>query len=187
MSVTVFNTRLSVSFEKGPAIMKFLHRCWCLLLGALLPTACGDNIDAPEYGPAPEYGVPQATVKLDGVVVDVSGAPVRDIVVTMDGFGATASDIQGIWSLNKTGFAACVPDTQLVCSLEATDEDGVENGGPYPPTLVILDLEKTQSGSGNNLGTYEQHDIRIVMDDVIAEYGPECAKAARDRKGVDEG
>jgi putative lipoprotein (rSAM/lipoprotein system) len=162
--------------------MKLLNRFWCLLLGVLLPNSCSDN----SVDPTPEYGVPQATVILDGVVVDNLGAPVKDIVIEMDHFGSTVSDSLGNWSMENVGFDACVVDTQIACGLVATDVDGIENGGPYPPTLVGLDLEKTKPGGGFDQGTYEQHDIRIVMEDVIVEYGPQCAKAARDRKKNDD-
>ena len=155
--------------------MKFIHRCWCLLLGALLPSACSDNTN----GPLPEYGMPQATVKLDGEVVDVAGAPVRDIVVEMSGFGSTTTDASGKWLLDEVGYSSCVEDDKLSCGLEAKDVDGPANGGPYPPSLVVLDLQQTQPGSGWNLGTFEQHDVRIVMDDVAVEYGPQCATAKR--------
>lgn len=162
--------------------MKFLHRCWCLLLGALLPSSCTEDA----VDPAPEYGAPHATVILDGVVVDNLGAPVKDIVVEMDHFGSTTSDALGNWSLQGVGFDACVVDTLVACGLVATDVDGPDNGGPYAPTLVALDLEQTAPGSGFNLGTYEQHDIRIVMEDIPVEYGPQCAKTTRARKELDE-
>lgn len=158
--------------------MKFLHRCWCLLLGALLPSGCGDDT----IEPTPEYGVPYATVKLDGDVVDFVGQPVKDIVVEMDGFGSTTTDESGTWSLAANGFNACVTDSHLTCGLVATDVDGSANGGPYPPSMVVLDLEQTAPGHGFGVGTFEQHDIRIVMEDVLVEYGPQCvaAKLARE-------
>jgi hypothetical protein len=159
--------------------MKFLHRCWCLLLGALLPNACTDS----GVDPAPEYGVPQATLKLDGVVVDSRGAPVKDILIELDNFGSTTSDALGGWSMVSVGFDSCVIDTLTACGLVASDPAGP---GMYMPTLVNLDLVQTAPGSGFNLGTYEQHSIRIVMDDVAVEYGPECAKAAYGRKKLDE-
>lgn len=162
--------------------MRFLNRCWCLLLGMLLPSSCSDS----GVDPTPEYGVPQATVILDGTVVDNLGAPVKGIVIEMDHFGSTVSDSLGSWSMEDIGFDACVADTQVACGLVATDVDGSENGGPYPPTLVALDLEQTKPGNGFDMGTYEQHDITIVMEDVIVEYGPQCAKAARDRKKNDD-
>ena len=162
--------------------MKFLHRCWILLLGTLLPSACGDNpIDTVEYG------APIANLKVDGVVVDNVGAPVKDIVVELEGFGSTTSDAEGDWSLETSGFSSCLADTQVVCGLVASDVDGPDNGGPYPPTLVPLDLVKTKPGSGWNVGTYEQHDIRIVMEDILVEYGVPCAKAALKRKMDEEG
>ena len=163
--------------------MKFIHRCWCLLLGALLPQACSDN---PTDPPAPEYGAPYATVNLDGEVVDVAGAPVRDIVVEMDGFGSATSDASGKWSLESHGFSSCIADSQLTCGLEAKDVDGPDNGGPYPPSLVVLDLQQTQPGSGWNLGTFEQHDVKIVMEDVAVEYGPQCATAKRPENSDDD-
>ena len=157
--------------------MKFLHRCWLLLLGTLLPSACGDNpIDAVEYG------APIANLKVDGVVVDYAGTPVKDIVVEFDGFGSTTSDAEGDWSLESSGYSSCLADTQVVCGLVASDVDGSDNGGPFLPTLVPLDLVKTKPGSGWNVGTYEQHDIRIVMEEIAAEYGVPCAKAALARK-----
>jgi hypothetical protein len=165
--------------------MKFLHRCWCLLLGTLLPSACSDTTFSPEYGPTPEYGVPLATVIVDGVVVDLRGAPVKDIVVEMEHFGSTTSDSLGEWSMQNVGLDTCVVDTQTACGLEARDVDGIANGGPYPPTLVLLDLQQTVPGSDFSLGTWEQHDIRIVMEDVVVEYGPECAKAAYASKKLD--
>jgi hypothetical protein len=118
-------------------------------------------------------------VILDGVVVDNLGAPVKDIVVEMDSFGSTTSNDLGIWSLQSAGFSNCLADTLVACGLVASDVDGTDNGGPYPPTLVELDLEQTSPGSGFNLGTYEQHDIRIVMEDVAVEYGPQCATLKR--------
>jgi putative lipoprotein (rSAM/lipoprotein system) len=163
----------SRALEKGTTVMKFLHRCWCLLLGALLPSACSDNAN----GPTPEYGMPLATVNLDGEVVDVVGAPVRDIVVELDGFGSTTSDASGKWSLNGVGFNSCVADSQITCGLVAKDVDGAANGGPFPPTLTVLDLEQTAPGGGWSLGTFEQHDVKIVMEDVAIEYGPQCVAA----------
>lgn len=159
--------------------MKFIHRCWCLLLGAFLPNACSEN---PYDPPAPEYGAPYATVIVDGVVVDNLGAPIRNIRVEMNGFGATTSDTLGNWSIDTEGFASCVADTQIACGLEATEVDGLENGGPYQPTMVVLELEQTSPGSGFNLGTFEQHEITIVMEDMALEYGPQCAAAERARK-----
>lgn len=167
--------------------MKFLHRCWCLLLGALLPSACSDSPVDVEYGPAPEYGAPHATVIVDGVVVNNVGAPIKDIVVGLDGFGSTASDTLGRWSINKVGFSACLTDTLVNCGLEATDVDGADNGGPYDLELVILDLVKTSSGTGWNLGTWEQHDVRIVMEEPVMEYGPQCARVAREHDDADGG
>ena len=167
--------------------MKVLHRWWCLLLGALLPSACSESIvDPPEYGPAPEYGAPHATVILDGVVVNNLGSPIKDIVVELDGFGSTTSDTLGHWALNKVGFSSCLTDTLVACGLEATDVDDAENGGPYDPELVILDLEKTSPGIGWNLGTWEQHDVRIVLDEPAMEYGPQCARAARKHEKTDD-
>jgi putative lipoprotein (rSAM/lipoprotein system) len=153
--------------------MKFLNRCWCLLLGALLPAACSDNGVDPV-----EYGAPHATLNLDGVVADNLGTPVKDIVLEVEGFGSTTSDEQGVWSLQSVGFSSCLTDSMIVCGLTATDVDGTDNGGPYPPTLVELDVEKTEDGSGWNIGTFEQHDIRVIMEDVVVEYGPLCVRAA---------
>jgi putative lipoprotein (rSAM/lipoprotein system) len=146
-----------------------------MLLGALLPSACDEN---PTDPPTPEYGVPQATVKLDGVVVDERGAPVRDIRLELEGFGSATSDTLGVFSLSSTGFASCVVDSQLACGLEATDVDGPDNG-MYEPTMVVLDLQQSQPGSGWDLGTFEQHDIEVVMPDIGLEYGPICAAIER--------
>ena len=56
----------------------------------------------------------------------------------------------------------------------------------YMPTMVDLALVQTAVGSGWHMGIYEQHNIRIVMEDIAVEYGPECAKAAYGRKKLDE-
>ena len=158
------------------------------MIGVLLPGACSDNGLEPEplYGPVPEYGAPHATVILDGVVVDGTGDPIRDIAVELDGFGGTTSDSLGRWSLNRVGYSSCLTDSLVGCGLEATDVDSTENGGPYLPELVILDLDKTQDGSGYNLGTFEQHNIRIEMDETAVLYGPQCAAAARKRQESEE-
>ena len=114
---------------------------------------------------------------MDGEVVDVAGTPVKDIEVQMLGFGKTTTDESGKWSLGEVGYNQCIADSQLTCGLVATDVDGAANGGPYPPSMVVLDLEQTAPGGGWDMGTYEQHGLRIVMEDVYIEYGPQCVAA----------
>ncbi len=144
--------------------MRLIYRCMCLVLGAILGTGCNDP------GDVAEYGMPFALLKVDGRVVDRDGAPIPDVAVTLSGASARAdtTDAAGQW-----GFDLMVDGTPCTdgCQAVATDIDGPDHGGPYPPAAVPLDLTQTEAGSGWNQGTWEQHGLDLVMDDA-AEYGP---------------
>lgn len=158
--------------------MRLIYRCLCMVFGAILGSGCSDSVDPdPEYGPAAEYGMPHATVRLDGRVVDHRGQPIPGVAVSFEGAGADTTDALGAWTI-ETG-QALVPCIigGTDCSILATDIDGPANGGPYPPAQQPLDLEQTEPGDGRwYYGTWEQHGLDITMTDAV-EYGPPCAEA----------
>ncbi len=160
--------------------MKLIYRCLCAVLGAILGSGCSDPSEPVEYGPAPEYGVPTATVRLDGRVTDQAGEPIMGIVVTLQGAVADTTDAAGRWSIaSEHVFLPCALNPGSPCTIAATDIDGPANGGPYPPTETQLDLVRTRPGSGTfDLGTWEQHGIGIVMTEGV-DYGPPPAGGRR--------
>lgn len=156
--------------------MKLIYRCLCLVLGAVLGSGCSDSTDPIEDDPIAEYGMPSATVRVDGRVTDMIGLPIPGIEVTFPGAGVDTTDAQGNWSIdNEQVFLGCTMDDQVDCSVIAKDIDGPVNGGPFPSSEVVLDLVQTKPGSGWNTGTWEQHDINIEMIDAV-EYGPPMAR-----------
>ncbi len=157
--------------------MKLIYRCLCLVLGAVLGSGCSDSTEPVEYGPMPEYGVPSGTIRLDGRVLDHVGAPISGVEVSFLGALADTSDAAGAWSLDgQHGYIPCVDGGPTDCEVVATDIDGPANGGPFPPVTVTLDLTQTVPGNGGyDQGTWEQHNIDIVLDDAV-EYGPPVAR-----------
>jgi len=148
--------------------MKLIYRCICMVLGTILGTGCSSDMNDPvEYGPGPmpEYGVPTGTVSITGRVIDNVGEPIPGVEVNFNGAGADTTDAEGNWAINRDHvFFSCDINSGDDCTVEAKDIDGPDNGGPYPPSEVTLDLEQTEPSSGSyHLGTWEQHGVDIVM------------------------
>ncbi len=148
--------------------MKLIYRCICMVLGAILGSGCSNSMDPPEYGVMPEYGVPTGTINITGRVVDDQGAPISGVQVSFQGAGADTTDAQGGWAIHRENDnIPCDVSNDTNCTIEAEDIDGPANGGTYAPSEVVLDLEQTDPGSGSyDLGTWEQHDIDVVMTEV---------------------
>ncbi len=159
--------------------MKMIYRCLCAVLGAILGSGCSDPTEpVPEYAPPiPEYGVPNGTVRIDGRVTDHLGIPIPGVQVSFDNTWADTTDAEGRWAIDREHtYIPCVTNPLADCLLDAEDIDGPDGGGFYPPTQVTLDLTQTEPGSGSfDQGTWEQHDIDVVMTDAV-EYGPPVAK-----------
>ena len=138
--------------------MRLIYRCLCVVLGAILGTGCNDS-----ESPA-EYGMPSGTIRVDGQIVDEDGHPVPGIRVAFSGARPDTTDAAGNWSIDDSGaLLACVNDPYAPCTLDVQDVDAPDNGGSFQPEQVELDLVQTQQGSGWNQGTWEEHDIRIVV------------------------
>jgi hypothetical protein len=127
--------------------------------------------------PAPEYGVPTGTLVLDGRVLDELGAPIPGMEVRFEGSMPDTTDADGNWEINQDhAYIPCAFGNGVTCTVVATDIDGPDNGGPYPPAPFLLSLVQTDPGSGGmDLGTWEQHGIDILIDPAV-EYGPPPAK-----------
>ncbi len=148
--------------------MKLIYRCICVVLGAILGSGCS-SMDEPEYGPGPmpEYGVPTGTINISGRVIDDLGEPIPGVEVAFMEGQADTTDAEGNWAINEDGaYLPCSFDDVIECTVAARDIDGPANGGPYPATELDLDLEQTEPSSGYwNLGTWEQHDVDIVLSE----------------------
>ena len=146
--------------------MRWIQRILCTVLGGILGLGCGDDGVSPGPGPEPEYGVPRARFRLDGVVrARLGGGPLRGIRVLMrrngqvDSTIAAATGDDGRWAIDAEGFP-CGAE----CRLLASDPDGPLNGGSFADTIVVLNLEQTAPGSGSWFaGTFEQHDIEVQL------------------------
>lgn len=154
--------------------MKTIYRWLCVALGAVLNSGCGSD----DCSTAPETR--SAMVSIDGQVVDETGAPIADIHVAFEEDAADTTDATGAWSIRTRGSvpASCVEDEQAPCMLAAY-EAGHPDGGIYLPYRGALDLDQTIEGDGNfDLGLWEQHEIRVVMQGNAVLYGPPCAARA---------
>jgi len=123
----------------------------------------------------PEYGVPTGTIHVAGRVVDDQGAPIPGAQVTFDYAEFDTTDAEGTWALNQeNAYFPCANGGQAHCTVEAEDIDGPANGGPYPPSEVVLNLVQTEPGSGSwDQGTWEQENIEIVLTNNKKESAPE--------------
>lgn len=139
--------------------MKLIYRCICLVLGALLGAGC-DSDD----GTRVEYGQPHGTLRLDGHVQDEAGDPIAGIQVYHYGCEPDTTDAQGAWAIeDEFAQVPCSEGDSLRCAVVASDIDGAE-GGQYKEALELLDLTRTEEGSGWYEGTFEQHDIDLVLE-----------------------
>ncbi len=154
--------------------MKLIYRCLCVVLGAILGAGC----DSDDGGGGPSTR--SATVRIDGQAVDVTDAPLPGIHVAFEGDVADTTDAAGHWSIEARGSVpgVCVDDVDAPCMI-AAHEVGFPDGNIYFPYRESLDLVQTQPG-GNifDLGLWEQHDIRVVLQANAVLYGPPCAARA---------
>ena len=133
-------------------------------VGFQLRARCAE--DEPEP-PAPEYGVPSARFRLDGIVTArATGRPIPGIRIFLsrgarpDSSLDATSGADGHWQLDFTAFPC-----GGTCGLITTDEDGPDNGGAFATGIVPLELIQTMPGNGHwFLGTFEQHDISVSLD-----------------------
>ena len=142
--------------------MRCISQAVCLVLGSILGTGCHSPVH-----PAPEYGMPNARYRLDGVVTArPTGRPIPGIRFFLsrderpDSSAVTTSGADGSWRLDTTALP-CGDG----CGVVASDVDGPENGGSFTPTTVPLRLTQTGRGDGHwDHGTFEQHGISVSLD-----------------------
>jgi len=152
--------------------MKLIYRWLCVAIGAVLGAGCESDDSGPQTR--------SATVHIDGEVVDELGAPVAGIHVAFEDDVADTTGANGAWSIVARGTvpADCVADVQSPCRLTA-HEPGHPYGNIYLPHRGPLDLVRTEDGRNSfDLGLWEQHDIRVVMQANAVLYGPPCAARA---------
>ena len=138
---------------------KRVFRWFVFLLGLLGISGCESNNG---IGPAPEYGVPMATYKLDGKVVQAeTREAIEGIEVRFD-YETTRTNNEGSWYLPECLVFHCGD----CCSLSVRDIDGYLNGGLFKEKKIPLDPRQTSQGSGDwDSGVFEQHDILIDMEE----------------------
>lgn len=138
-----------------------------LILGFIL-TSCDsspiiNNKDDPGSGTA-EYGTPSAVYKISGHVKDTQDNPIEGIQISFQHI-SVLTDNEGEWNIDSTTFP-CWDDE---CELLVEDIDGPDNGGEFQDKTVDLNLQQTEDGSGWNDGTFEEHSIEIVVEEVVDE------------------
>ncbi len=145
-------------------MLRLLLKLVCLLLGAILGTAC-------PWGGA-EYGVPTARYKVDGKVVArktrqaIPGIAIRFGDPTFSHTtGEVVSKADGTWSLDQS-ISPC--DT---CKVLARDPDGAQNGGFFAPAEKAVVLQKTADGKGWDWGTFEAHGVLLELDEPVVDAG----------------
>ena len=141
---------------------RFLSKAICAAIVGFLSISCSDN--AVDHQPKPEYGMPTARYKLDGIVVD---AGTRNVVEGIrirlsphseaDTSEAVRTDADGVWKMDVRRIP-CDP-----CSLRVEDVDGAEHGGPYEGLSVPIAPVRTEPPNGWFVGTFEQHLIEIEV------------------------
>lgn len=133
-----------------------------VILG-LIVSAC--SIADETNPPAPMYGMPSAEYKVNGTVKNESGDPIEGIQITLNSEVQVYSDENGEWLIEDNAVANF--DESI---LEVEDIDGTDNGGEFSDKTVELTLTQTEDGDGDwDEGTYEQHDIDIVLTEETEE------------------
>ncbi len=128
-----------------------------------------DNPDAdepvPDYDePVAEYGCPSVDYKMDGIVTDTEGNPLKDIQIEysfMNFTAKTTTNEKGEWAAAYAEDCGGISDQ---ASVKATDSDGDLNGGTFQEKSLEVTLDHTEPGSGWDEGTYEKHGVLIKMD-----------------------
>lgn len=166
---------MSLSRRCARIMSKAVCSCICGLLGA--------SCEGGPHDPKPEYGVPSARYRLDGVVRDLqTREPIRGIRIRMrngdpsDTSGSIRSNGAGEWAIDETRFPCAA-----ACSLAADDTDGALNGGPYAARVVPIAPTRTEDSDGWFEGTFEQHGIDIEVSPVGS-----APSGSRDPRASDE-
>jgi putative lipoprotein (rSAM/lipoprotein system) len=140
-------------------MLRLLLKLVCLLLGAILGTAC--------FGGA-EYGMPSARYRADGkVVARKTQRAIPGIAITFGDptfhnlTGEVVSKVDGTWSLDQS-ITPCE-----TCKVLARDPDGPQNGGFFAPAEKAVALQKTAEGQKWDRGTFEAHGVLIELDESL--------------------
>jgi len=138
---------------------KLCCKVFIFLFGLFGFAGCGEEMQPGEYG------MPWAKYILDGSVKNESATPIKGIEIKFlfedSLISETVTDDDGNWAI-EDGF---VYNCRDMCSVVATDIDGGDNGGSYKPKTLDIESEQTVEGEGWGLGTYEQHDIDMQLEE----------------------